>query len=142
MKPKKAMGGMSFYVILLAVIIFLSFFMSRVTRPDQISLSELTEEIQSGRVSEVIVTGYNVEIRYGKTDTSPARSVSKPISPLWMEDFQKILVEAKQSGKIQSYDYNEPTDITSWLNIILILVMVVGMGAFIWFSYSRQAGDG
>lgn len=142
MKPKKAMGGMSFYVILLAVIIFLSFFMSRVTRPDQISLSELTEEIQSGRVSEVIVTGYNVEIRYGKTDTSPARSVSKPISPLWMEDFQKILVEAKQSGKIQSYDYNEPTDITSWLNIILILVMVVGMGAFIWFTYSRQAGDG
>ncbi len=142
MKPKKAMGGMSFYVILLAVIVFLSFFMSRVTRPDQISLSELTDEIQSGKVSEVIVTGYNVEIRYSKTDTTTARSISKPISPLWMEDFQKILVDAKESGKIQSYDYNEPTDITSWLNIILILVMVIGMGAFIWFTYSRQAGDG
>lgn len=142
MKPKRAMNGMSFYIILLAVIIFLSFFMSRMTQPEQITLSELTEEINSGRVSEVIVTGYTVEIRYEKTSTSPARSVSKPISPLWMEDFQRILIEAENNGKIKSYDYNEPTDIASWLNIILILVMVVGMGAFIWFTYSRQAGDG
>lgn len=142
MKPKRAMNGMSFYIILLAVIIFLSFFMSRMTQPEQITLSELTEEITSGRASEVIVTGYTVEIRYEKTSSSPARSVSKSISPLWMEDFYKVLIEAEKTGKIKNYDYNEPTDITSWLNIILILVMVVGMGAFIWFTYSRQAGDG
>ncbi|MDW7655632.1 MAG: ATP-dependent zinc metalloprotease FtsH [Bacillota bacterium] len=142
MKPKRAMNGMSFYIILLAVIIFLSFFMSRMTQPEQITLSELTDEINSGRVNEVIVTGYTVEIRYEKTTSSPARSVSKSISPLWMEDFYSILTEAEQTGKISNYDYNEPTDITSWLNIILILVMVVGMGAFIWFTYSRQAGDG
>jgi cell division protease FtsH len=142
MKPKRAMNGMSFYIILLAVIIFISFFMSRMTQPEQITLSELTEEITSGRVNEVIVTGYTVEIRYEKTSSSPARSVSKSISPLWMEDFYKVLIEAERTGKIKNYDYNEPTDITSWLNIILILVMVVGMGAFIWFTYSRQAGDG
>ncbi|NLM76919.1 MAG: ATP-dependent zinc metalloprotease FtsH [Ruminococcaceae bacterium] len=142
MKPKRAMNGMSFYIILLAVIIFLSFFMSRMTQPEQITLSELTEEITSGRVSEVTVTGYTVEIRYDRTDTTPARSVRKAISPLWMEKFHDVLIQAKQEGKIKSYDYVEPTDITSWLNIILILVMVVGMGAFIWFTYSRQAGDG
>jgi cell division protease FtsH len=142
MKPKRAMNGMSFYIILLAVIIFLSFFMSRMTQPEQITLSELTEEITSGRVSEVTVTGYTVEIRYDRTDTTPARSVRKAISPLWMEKFHDVLIQAEQEGKIKSYDYVEPTDITSWLNIILILVMVVGMGAFIWFTYSRQAGDG
>lgn len=142
MKPNRAMNGMSFYIILLAIIIFLSFFMSRMTQPEQITLSDLTKEINSGHVSEVIVNGYTVEIRYEKTATTPARSVSKEISPLWMEKFLDILMEAESSGKIKSFDYNEPTDITGWLNIIMILVMVVGMGAFIWFTYSRQAGDG
>ena len=99
MKPKRAMNGMSFYIILLAVIIFLSFFMSRMTQPEQITLSELTEEITSGRVSEVTVTGYTVEIRYDRTDTTPARSVRKAISPLWMEKFHDVLIQAEQEGK-------------------------------------------
>jgi cell division protease FtsH len=136
------MNGMSFYIILLAVIIFLSFFMSRVTQPEQITLSELTEEIGSGRVNEVVVTGYRIEIRYEKTATTPARSFTKSISPLWMEQLWPLLTEAKASGKIKNFDYNEPTDIAAWLNIIVILVMVVAMGAFIWFTYSRQSGEG
>ncbi len=142
MKPKRAMNGMSFYIILLAVIIFVSFFMSRMTQPDQVALSDLTNEINSGRVSKVNVVGTRVDIYYEKTDTTPARTVSKSISPLWLDDYLEILIDAQATGKIKSYDYIEPTDITGWLNIILILVMVVGMGAFIWFTYSRQAGDG
>ncbi|NLV47593.1 MAG: ATP-dependent zinc metalloprotease FtsH [Clostridiaceae bacterium] len=142
MKPKRAMNGMSFYIILLAIIIFLSFFMSRLTQPEEITLSELTTEISSGRVSEVVVTGYNVKIVYAQTDSTPSRSVNKSIAPLWMEKLLEILMEAEADGKIERFDYIEPTDITGWLNIILILVMVLGMGAFIWFTYSRQSGDG
>ena len=142
MKPKRAMNGMSFYIVLLAIIIFVSFFMSRMTQPDQVALSELTNEINSGRVSKVNVVGTRVDIYYDKTDSTPARTVSKSISPLWLDDYLEILIDAQSTGKIKSYDYTEPTDITGWLNIILILVMVVGMGAFIWFTYSRQAGDG
>ncbi len=142
MKPKRAFSGMSFYIILLAVIIFLSFFMSRLTKPEEISLSELTEEIASGRVSEVVVTGYNIAIVYEQTDSTPSRTVSKSVAPLWMEKFLDLLLDAEAEGKIKRFDYVEPTDITSWLNIILILIMVLGMGAFIWFTYSRQSGDG
>lgn len=129
MKPKRAMNGMSFYIILLAVIIFLSFFMSRLTQPEEISLSELTAEISSGRVNEVIVTGYNVKIIYEQTGESPARTLDKSIAPLWMEKLLDILMEAEEDGKIERFDYVEPTDITGWLNIILILIMVLGMGA-------------
>ncbi len=142
MKPKKALNGMSFYVILLAVIIFLSFFMSRMTQPEQITLSELMDQINDGKVSEVVITGYTIEVSLEKTATSPAKTYSKSVPPLYMGDLIKNLVQAKEDGKIKNFDYNEPTDITAWLNIILILVMLVGMGAFIWFTYSRQAGDG
>ncbi|MEA4888833.1 MAG: ATP-dependent zinc metalloprotease FtsH [Clostridiaceae bacterium] len=142
MKPKKALNGMSFYVILLAVIIFLSFFMSRMTQPEQITLSELMDQINNGKVSEVVITGYTIEVSLEKTATTPAKTYSKSVPPLYMGDLIKNLVQAKEDGKIKNFDYNEPTDITAWLNIILILVMLVGMGAFIWFTYSRQAGDG
>ena len=142
MKPRKALNGMSFYIVLLAVIIFLSFFMSRMTQPEQITLSELTDTIQSGRVSEVIVRGTTIEIMIAKTATTPALAYSKSIPALWLDDLYEMLVQARDDGKIKNFDYTEPTDIAAWLNIILILVMLVGMGAFIWFTYSRQAGDG
>ncbi len=59
-----------------------------------------------------------------------------------MEQLYTVLQTAQQDGKIEAYDYREPTDIAAWLNIILILIMVLAMGAFIWFTYSRQAGEG
>jgi len=141
MNPKKSMSGMSFYLVLLVVIIVISMTMSRLTQPQTISLSDLIAKIDSGTVSEVVVNGYTLEV----TETSqsgPPSIYTKQISPMWMPDVYAVLEEAKAAGKIQSFDYMEPTDFTAWANIILILVMIVGMGAFIWFSYSRQAGDG
>ena len=142
MKKKKLPGGLSFYIILLAVIIFMSFFMSRLTRPAEASLSEILSRINSGNVSQVKVTGYVVEIVERQSGNVPSRTFSKAISPTWMPRLQEILEQAVADGKIDAYDYNEPTDISSWLNIVVILLMLGAMGAFIWFTYSRQAGDG
>ena len=88
------------------------------------------------------VTGYVVEIVERQSGNVPSRTFSKAISPTWMPRLQEILEQAVADGKIDAYDYNEPTDISSWLNIVVILLMLGAMGAFIWFTYSRQAGDG
>jgi len=141
MNPKKSMSGMSFYLVLLVVIIVISMTMSRLTQPQTISLSDLIAKIDSGTVSEVVVNGYTLEVTEN-SESGPPSIYTKQISPMWMPDVYTVLEEAKAAGKIQSFDYTEPTDFTAWANIILILVMIVGMGAFIWFSYSRQAGDG
>jgi cell division protease FtsH len=142
MKIKKAPGGLSFYIILLAVIILLSFFMSQVSQTEETTLSDLLAKIDSGDVSKVVVSGYTVEITERKTGSSTPKSYSKQISPMWMDRLIQILEQAETDKKIDSFDYNEPTDISSWLNIIVILLMLGGMGVFIWFTYSRQAGDG
>ena len=141
MKPKRP-SGISFYLILLAVIIVMSIFMSRLTQQETVTLSDLIAEIQSGDVQKVVVNGYTVQVTLEKTDNLPARTLSKQISPMWMDSLLTKLDKAEADGLIESYDYDEPTDIAGWLNIILIVVMVGGMGAFIWFTYSRQAGDG
>ncbi len=142
MKPKKAMSGMSFYLIMLVIIIAVSIFMSRMNQQQPITLSELITRIDSGNVTEVMVNGYTIEITEKKTGSTALVSYSKKISPMWMSSFLDVLLKAQEDGKISKFDYNEPTDLAAWANFILILVMLAGMGAFIYFSYSRQAGDG
>ena len=51
MKAKKAPGGMSFYIILLAVIILLSIFMSQAGRAEETTLSDILTRINSGEIS-------------------------------------------------------------------------------------------
>ena len=141
MNPKKSMSGMSFYVVLLAIIIVVSVFMSRFTQAQPITLSDLITKIDSGVVSEVIVNGYTLQVTE-KSESGALTAYTKQISPMWMSDVYAVLEKAQQNGKIKSFDYIEPTDFASWANIILILVMIGGMGFFIWFSYNRQSGDG
>lgn len=141
MKAKKP-GGMSFYVVLLAVIIVMSVIMSRMTQPAPVNLSELISQIENGEVKKVMVNGYNLEVTMNKTNGNTTQVYSKQVSPMWMSNLFDVLTEAKNDGKIEAFDYDEPTDIAGWLNIILIIIMVGGMGLFIWFTYSRQAGDG
>lgn len=141
MNPKKSMSGMSFYVVLLAIIIVVSVFMSRFTQAQPITLSDLITKIDSGVVSEVVVNGYTLQVTE-KSESGALTAYTKQISPMWMSDVYAVLEKAQQNGKIKSFDYIEPTDFASWANIILILVMIGGMGFFIWFSYNRQSGDG
>ncbi|MDD2374650.1 MAG: ATP-dependent zinc metalloprotease FtsH [Eubacteriales bacterium] len=142
MKTTKRPGGLSFYVVLLAVIIVMSVIMSRMAQPAPIDLSKLISQIENGEVKEVMVNGYSIEVTMNKTDNSAGVVYSKQVSPMWMSDLFSVLKQAQSDGKIESFDYDEPTDVAGWLNIILIIVMVGGMALFIWFTYSRQAGDG
>ena len=142
MKAKKAPGGMSFYIILLAVIILLSIFMSQAAKTEDTTLSDLLTRIDSGSISSVKVSGYTIEITERKVGDTAPKSYSKQISPMWMDHLISLLEDAEANDKIDSFDYIEPTDFSSWLNIIVILLMLGGMGVFVWFTYSRQAGDG
>jgi cell division protease FtsH len=141
-KPRRLPSGISFYIVLLAIIILLSLFMSKVNQPQAISLSDLINDIESGTISDVKVSGYTIEVTTRKTATTAAITYTKQIAPMWMTDLYKVLTDAKAAGKIDNFDYSEPADISAWINIIMIVVLLGGMGAFIWFTYSRQSSDG
>ena len=142
MKQKRSMNGMSFYIILLAIIIISSLFMNRMATPAVTSLSELIADIESNKISEIVVNGNTIEVKERAAEGVAAKTYSKKISPYWMDNLYDVLAEAEKANKIDRFDYIEPTDVAGWINIVLILVMIVGMGAFIWFTYSRQSGDG
>ena len=142
MKPKKAPGGISFYVILLAVIILLSIFLSQAGQPTEIPLSQVVSQINDGKIASIKVAGYTLEITEVKVGDAAAVTYSKTIAPMWMSRLYEILEQAEKDNKIESFDYNEPPNMDAWVNIILILLMLGGMGVFIWFTYNRQSGDG
>ena len=139
---RKRPGGLSFYIILIVIIMAMSLFMQEMVKPRQITLSELEADIRNGHVESVLLRGSELEVTTKGTSLKPAQTYSKDINSFMISSYYELLKEAKDEGLIESFDYIRPTDVSGILNGILILVMILGMGAFMYFTYSRQGGDG
>jgi cell division protease FtsH len=59
-----------------------------------------------------------------------------------MAEIYDTLQTAKKDDAAFIYDYQEPVDMSTWINLIFIILMLAGIGLFIWFTYSRQNADG
>ncbi len=142
MKPKTARSGLSFYVILLLIAIAFATIIPSLTSKPSISLSTVIEQIEKGNVKDgVLVNGYSVVMEF-KSAVDGVTQIKKTVSPYWLPRLQEILEQARADGKLASYDYNEPTDLSFLVNIILLVMMFGSIGLFIWFTYNRQAGEG
>ena len=142
MKPKTARSGLSFYVILLLVAIAFATIIPSFTQAPTISLSTVIEQVESGNVKgSVLVNGYSIEMEFKEAVDGETR-VKKTVSPYWLPRLQEILEQATADGKLEDYDYNEPTDLSFLVNIILLVLMFGSIGLFIWFTYNRQSGEG
>ena len=86
-ETEESPGRISFYVILLAVIILLSIFVSQAGQPTEIPLSQVISEIDSGKIATIKVAGYTLEITEVKVGDAAAVTYSKTISPMWMSRF-------------------------------------------------------
>jgi cell division protease FtsH len=141
--PKK-FGGAPFYLILLLVIVVATYFWySGDTSGKQDDLSSALSYIQTGthNPQKVTLNGYTLKFTY-TADNGSTVNVSKSIPPLSVDHVLQILMTAEADGKITGYEYVEPTDISSILSVATIVIMVAAMGFFLWFSISRNQGDG
>lgn len=142
-KKQKRQSGMSFYIILLAIILISSFFMSRVQNPNQVFLSDLQTQLDEGKVESVVLDGASLQVTLKAengegTETTYTKKVPSYLVSGLFDKFE----EAYEKGEIKNYDYTEPTDFYSILNMIMIVLLVGGMAFFIWFTFNKQGGDG
>ena len=56
-KKRNRPSGMSFYIVLLAVILLSSYFMSRVSNPDQVYLSDVQQQLEDKQIKTVKLDG-------------------------------------------------------------------------------------
>ncbi|NLJ95106.1 MAG: ATP-dependent zinc metalloprotease FtsH, partial [Clostridiaceae bacterium] len=134
---------MSFYIVLLIIILFSSYFMSRVQNPNQVFLSDLQAQLEEGKVSSVKLNGNELQVTLKPEENQETGETYTKKLPAYIAGsyFDKF-IEAYDKGDIEFYDYTEPTDFYGILNFILIILLVGGMGFFIWFTFNRQGGDG
>ncbi|MGI6560375.1 MAG: ATP-dependent zinc metalloprotease FtsH [Saccharofermentanales bacterium] len=141
-KKRNRPSGMSFYIVLLAVILLSSYFMSRVSNPDQVYLSDVQQQLEDKQIKTVKLDGDKLEVTLKNEKGEPGKVYTKQIHPALVGDLFMRFEKAYENGEIETYDYNKPTDFYSVFNIIFILLLVGGMIFFIWFTFNRQAGDG
>ncbi len=138
MKPKRPLfRGLSFYILVIGLVVLLATFFGPHRQRASVPYSKLIEYVQEGKVEEALVTGTQVRLKLKKALPDGTDVIQQPISPYWMETLQKELDEAKVT-----YSYREPVNVTSWLNIIVSVLMFGTMIFFVWLLFSRQDKDG
>lgn len=135
-------SGLSFYLVLVLVILFSSYIMTRWKNPDDRLLSQIEEDIEEGKVESVIMNGSELQIKMKSSSKDGGVLFSKKVNPMMIDRYHGMLQEAKKSGSLERYDYVQPADLAGVFNIILLVLMIGAMGFFMYFSFSRQSGDG
>jgi cell division protease FtsH len=143
MEQQRRSGGFSFYIILMIAILVTTFLLSKSDNKD-ITLYEVEQMIQSGQVESVTIDGASLNLKMSENAVkagNPAivkKTIPSETIPLYLE----LLRDAKINGKIATFDYNRPTDFGNIMNAVLLILMMVSLGAFVFISYSRRDSDG
>ncbi|MHB8963415.1 MAG: ATP-dependent zinc metalloprotease FtsH [Saccharofermentanales bacterium] len=142
MKNPSPVKGMSFYVIMLIVIIAIAMYASQTTVRKQVTVSEVITQIETGKLSKVTVSGYSLVAVPKVVAAGEPKEIKVKISAFWLDQIYTALEKAKASDPAFIYDYIEPVDFSTWINLIFIIIMIGGIALFFWFTYSRQNADG
>lgn len=139
----KRFGGGPFFVGLLVLILIMALLVYSESNQEEISLSEVITNINSpdNGIENVVLTGTLLEYKYTDTDGKEVL-VRKDVPPESVDTVVKILLEAKNEGKIKDYDYRKPVDLGFLLSIVSIVIMVGVLGFFLWFSFMRSQSEG
>ena len=142
MKKPGPFRGLSFYAIMLVVILSLSFLVTQNNTKKPVTVSYVISQIEAGNISSVTVNGYSLAATPKNPAAGDPKEITVRVSGFWMDKIYETLQAAKAKDDTFVYDYKEPVDMSTWINLILIVLMLGGIGLFVWFSYSRQNSDG
>ena len=141
MKKTGPFRGLSFYAIMLIVILALSFLVTKNTPKQQVTVSYVIAQIEAGNMTEVTVNGFSLTAKPRNPAAGDPKEIIVRVSGFWMDKIYDTLQAAKAKDPTFIYDYKEPVDMSTWINLILIILMLGGIGLFAWITYTRQNSD-
>jgi cell division protease FtsH len=134
--------GWSFYIIMLAVIILMSLYVSTNTDKKKTTVSEVITQIEQGKMSEVVVNGFSLTAKPKVVAAGEPKEITVKVSGFWMQPIYEALQKTQAANPDFKFDYKEPADISTWINLAFIVLMLGGIGLFFWITYNRQNSDG
>lgn len=146
---KQKSNGLAFYLIIIAIILGSAFFFQNNSRMNQdISLSQMFQDVDQGKVKSAVLNSTKLELQYkaakqtvnGRSILVPGRVNSRNIHTMMIPEVYQRLSKAVEDKHLESLDYKQPVDVSSLFNLMLILLMLGGMGFFMWVTFNRTNG--
>ncbi|MCP5096893.1 MAG: ATP-dependent zinc metalloprotease FtsH [Chloroflexi bacterium] len=126
-----------------AVIAILLSYGSSSTKPTEMSISELAQEIKANHVSDIMVdgNGRNVTINYANPNRPPSEVQISGVSSLEEVLTTYGINETDYEDGKPNISYEAPSQWTGWLNLIGIFLPAVLIIAFIYFIFRQAQGS-
>ena len=129
------------FIIVVLIFLVISSIFALFSQPfeekKELSLTQLVEEINQGKIKEITVSGNNLEIIY--QDETKAVSTKEPETALSQSLINYGVDKEKLRGVV--IETKEQKDIWSWLMPLLFVLPLLVFGLFFWMIF-RQARGG
>ncbi|MCR5353501.1 MAG: ATP-dependent zinc metalloprotease FtsH [Clostridiales bacterium] len=139
-----------FYVVLIALFIFSSYFLLGQKKEEEKKYSEIVDLFTNEKVESFTVTADDVLVIQTKDEKNEDGTVVNKGSEivfklrsisLFEQDLKELITEQHENGVILSFDYEPPKETPFWMSWIPFLVMIVFFG-LLWFFAMNSAMGG
>ena len=120
---KRRSKGTSFYLILMIGILLLTVYMSNQTREPAVTLDEVESYIENGDVKSIVLDGTSLQLTLTETAVAAGKpaQIQKSIPSASIEVYLEKFLDASREGKIESFDYKQPKDYSSIINLVFLV---------------------
>ncbi len=139
-KPKLILNLSTALIIFLALTLLYSLISENQTPSSEVALSELSSDINAGKVTEIAINGDKIEITYrGETETKTAR---KEDNVSLSESLVNFGVDKAKLGAVKVL-VKAPSGFTFWfVNLAPFILPMIFILVFIWFLTRQVRGAG
>lgn len=132
---------LSTVLLLMAITFFYSYISNNTTPPEELSISQIAEQVKNGEVKEIVIKGSTLEIYYFDDTKTPGAS-KKENDAAVSQTLTNLGVSTEQISKV-SISVESETGFRYWLsNLAPFLFPLILLGFIIWFFTRSVKGAG
>ena len=147
MKPNRNRArDLSFYLILLVILVLVIFSLNSGKNTEAMTYSELVDLFTQEKVQSFVTDNGTItlQVRTGEKDEAGKEITEERDYELYSfsvfyEDFHDLVLEQHQAGIIEEYDYVPSVALPWWVGIIPYVLLIGGAFA-LWYMMMRQQG--
>lgn len=140
MKKKSQLGGVSFYILLFAVILLLSILFISDKSPEVYEYSDLLRWVQNDEIKSLTLQDGVCSVEL-KTSENITHEVEIPSYNIFYEDVGKTLAERAKTDPSFTYSTPLPPTMPWWVSILPTLFMILLFIVF-WVFFLQQSQGG
>ncbi len=142
MKSKQGNGSFVYLIVIAAVLFLVYNYLSNGTTPTTVSLNQIADDIEAGKIEKITVRGDMLEVVYKEKTASGAGTAEQPVlsrkgrESSLIEQLQALGLD-KETLRQTRIEFAEPTDWNALVNLGITAVGMIVLGV-LFFFFIRQ----